>query len=197
MRGFLAVGVVLAIVLGLTAELGPSRPSVLAAPQATVVSARSSPDRVVIQRLILGPATIAQHPNLWHHAEPFARVNATPGVAANLYAWARQILATGTAAETTYLKAHHGIPPAYSCPAGMAAIQLTFFSTGRQVAVVKLLQWGCDGETVRAPGQPLQAVGPLGIGRPFVRFLHAIAAAAHIPFAHLLPRWANLPSSAP
>ncbi|MDA8200988.1 MAG: hypothetical protein M0Z54_16425 [Thermaerobacter sp.] len=190
-----ALGAALATVLALTGQLAPNQPAAFATQGASVVSTRA-PDRVVIQRVILYPATIAQHPNLWHNAEPLARVNATPGVAASLYTAARQILATGAAAESAYLKAH-GTSPAYSCPAGMAAIQLTFFSAGRQLAVVKLLQWGCDGETVRAAGQPRQAVGPLGIGRPFVRFLHAIAAAAHIPYANLLPRWASLPSSAP
>lgn len=152
----------------------------------------------MIQRVILYPATTAQHSTLWHNAGPLRRVNTAPGVAATLYATARKILLTGQEAEAAYLKAHHDRPPAYSCPAGMAAIRLTFFrGGGAPVAVVTLLQFGCDGETVLRAGQREQAVGPLGIGHPFVRFLRAIAAAAKIPYPRLLPRWANLPSSAP
>lgn len=54
----------------------------------------------------------------------------------------------------------HGIPPTYSCPAGMAMIHLTFFDAGRQTATVQLGQTGCAGETLYIAGKPPEGWAP-------------------------------------
>lgn len=191
-----ALGMALMIALGITGEVNHS-PSVRTVAHGMLASSTHPPDRVVIQRVILYPATIAQHPSLWHHAYPRHWTNSTPSVVAVLYASVKRILATGHVAEATYMRTHHGIPPAYSCPAGMAMIKLAFFEADRQVATVDLGQTGCAGETLRLAGQHLQTVGPLGIGRPYRRLFAQIAAAASLPLSKLLPRWATLPYNAP